>query len=121
MINAKRLTILTEEERNVYNKARDKIRLHKDELEDLKKEFVLLKGGLLTQVLCKCQRPSKGAIQPDYKGTDYALAGMLLKGETLDDFVIHKFCMNQIIKKRVEELWNRYMIYMQINRINERR
>lgn len=106
MINARRLANLTDEERDVYiDRCRD-ISIPEKEMESMKLDYTILGDGKKKYVLCECQRNVKNAPLPDYRGTGLALTGVLLRGETLEDFILHKTYMKPIIDSRVEEMLN---------------
>ena len=106
MINAKRLALLTDEEQNIYFSAKMK-RVKNSRVEELKSKYTLLGDGERQHVLCENIRP-KEQPQASYRGTKYALAGILLEGETLEDFIFHRIYMSEVIERRAEQWISTY-------------
>lgn len=107
MINEKRLALLSGEEQDMYMNARKNYKKGGSRAEELRSKYTLLGDGKSQHVICESVR-SEGQPQAAYRGTKYALAGILLVGETLEDFIMHRICMEPVIEKRVDLWFNGY-------------
>lgn len=104
---SRRTRYLSNEEWEIYKKET----FSKADYTKIKNTIHQQSDGVIVNLLCENKRTSPGAEQANYKDSGLALMGILFYGETLDDFIIHKLKMRNIIKKRVN-VWNNLMTNM---------
>lgn len=101
----RRRLLLSVDEKNIYNEALKKRPSAKSLKAEMKK-YSVLKSGKVQYVVVEAEETryrSKDHECPDFLGTGKALCGVLTKGETLLDFVIHREAMKPVIEQRCIE------------------
>jgi len=109
-VNKRRLKLLSKEELQVYQQEEERLSKLKKTLPAEAKRYLVVCCNGLNYVLMKNSRVNheKSCFRPNFEGTGLCATGILLHGESLEDFLFHCKCMEKIIDWRAMEFEKRY-------------
>jgi len=109
-VNKRRLRLLSKEELQEYQKEEEKLSNLQQTMPMEAKKYLVVSCNGLKYVLMKNSRVNheKSIFRPNFEGTGLCATGILLKGETLEDFLFHCQCMEKIIDWRCMKFQKMY-------------